>query len=109
VERVNLDPTDRNARRDLLNRVVSTSISAMALIEGLIPYLSVDEAGNSRTVSTHSPFTNRWVVDYLSSRLLAYYQKHEQWREVPVRFDPSDWETFVTGHGWRIRNHPIPR
>ena len=44
----------------------------------------------------------RWVAEYFSARLLRSYQKDQPIRDVPVRFDPADWEAFFIERGWRV-------
>jgi methyltransferase (TIGR00027 family) len=45
IERVGLDLTDRDAYRELFDRIRTTSTRAMVLTEGVLGDLSVDEAG----------------------------------------------------------------
>jgi len=103
IERVGLDLADRDACRELLDRIWTTSTRGMVLTEGVIGGLSVDEAGGLTDDLRAQPGCESWVIDYFSSRLLAAYQKHQPYRHVPVRFDPPSWEAFFTEHGWRIR------
>jgi methyltransferase (TIGR00027 family) len=103
VERVGLDLRERDARRELFDRICATSSRAMAVTEGVIGDLSVDEAGGLADDLRAQPACQSWVIDYLSPRLLRYYQRHQQWRDVPVRFDPVSEEAFFAEHEWRIR------
>jgi methyltransferase (TIGR00027 family) len=103
VERVGLDLRERDARRELFDRICATSSRAMAVTEGVIGDLSVDEAGSLADDLRAQPACQSWVIDYLSPRLLRYYQRHQQWRDVPVRFDPVSEEAFFAEHEWRIR------
>ncbi len=103
IERVGLDLADRDARRELFDRIWTTSARAMVLTEGVLGDLSVDEAGGLADDLRAQPGCEWWVIDYFSPRLLAAYQKHQPHPKVPVRFDPPSWETFFTEHGWRIK------
>jgi len=103
VKRIGLDLTERNARRELLDRIGASSQRAMALSEGFIGDLAVDEAGDLADDLRAQPGCELWVTDYFSPRLLAYYQKHQRWRDVPVRFRPTDMKAFFAEHGWRIK------
>ena len=103
VERVGLDLTDRDACRELFERIWTTTTRAMVLTEGVIGDLSVNEAGDLADDLRGHAGCELWVIDYFSPRLLAAYQKHQPHPNVPVRFDPPSWETFFTEHGWRIR------
>jgi methyltransferase (TIGR00027 family) len=103
IERVGLDLADRDVRRELFDRIWTTSTRAMVLTEGVLGALSVDEAGGLADDLRARPGCESWVIDYFSPRLLRAYQKHQPHPKVPVRFDPPRWETFFTEHGWRIK------
>jgi methyltransferase (TIGR00027 family) len=103
VGRVGLDLVDRDARRELFDRVSETSTGVLALAEGLLGYLSADEAGGLADDLRVRLRCELWVTDYLSPRLIAVYRKRSPLRNVPVRFDPVTWEAFMVEHGWRVR------
>jgi methyltransferase (TIGR00027 family) len=103
VERFGLDLADRGTRRELFDRIAATSNRAMALTEGVLSYLSVDEAGAlADDLHAQRPF-EVWVTEYLSPQRLRYYQKHQPFHRIPVRFDPVSCEAFFADHGWRVR------
>ena len=103
IERVGLDLADRDARRELFDRIWTTSKRAMVLMEGVLGDLSVDDAGGLADELRSQPGCESWVIDYFSQRLLADYRKHQPHPKSPVRFDPHSWEAFFTEHGWRIK------
>ena len=103
IERFGLDLADRVARRELFDRIWTTSKRAMVLTEGVLGDLSVDEAGGLADDLHAQPGCEWWVIDYLSPRLIAAYQKHQPHPEVQVRFDPPSWEAFFTEHRWSIK------
>jgi methyltransferase (TIGR00027 family) len=103
IERIGLDLADHAARREVFDRIWATSTRAMVLTEGVLGALSVDEAGGLADDLHARPGCDSWVIDYFSPRLLAAYQKHQPYRNVPVRFDPPGWETFFTERGWRVK------
>jgi methyltransferase (TIGR00027 family) len=103
VERFGLDLAERAARQELFDRLGATSIRTMALTEGVLSYLSVDEAGALADDLRAQPSFEVWVTEYLSPQRLRYYQKHQPLHRIPVRFDPVSCEAFFTDHGWRIR------
>ena len=103
VERFGLDLAERGARRELFDRLGATSTRALALTEGVVSYLSVDEAGALADDLRAQPSFEVWVTEYLSPQRLRYYQKHQPLYRVPVRFDPVSCEAFFSDHGWRIR------
>ena len=103
VERFGLDLAERGARQELFDRLGATSTRAMALTEGVVSYLSVDEAGALADGLHAQPSFEVWVTEYLSPERLRYYQKHQPLHRVPVRFDPVSCEAFFTDHGWSVR------
>jgi methyltransferase (TIGR00027 family) len=102
IERIGLDLTDVDGRRRLFDRIWTTSERAMVLTEGVLGGLRVDEAGSLADDLRSRPGCEAWVIDYLSPRLLADYQKHQPYQNVPVRFDPPSWEAFMRDHQWRV-------
>ena len=103
VERLGINLAERGARRELFERIAATSVRAMALTEGVVGYLSVDEAGALADDLCALPPCDLWLTEYFSRRLLRSYQKHQPLREVPVRFDPANWNEFFSERGWRVR------
>ena len=59
IERVGLDLADRDARRELFDRIWTTSKRAMVLTEGVLGDLSVDEAGGLADDFVPSPAASR--------------------------------------------------
>ena len=102
VGRFGIDLAERGPRRILLDKIGATSVRAVALTEGVISYLSVDEVGALADDLHSLPSCKRWVTEYLSERLLKAYSRHQPLRTVPVRFDPADWERFFIEHGSRV-------
>lgn len=72
------------------------------LTEGVVPYLSVDDAGVLATDLHAQASFERWVTDYFSPLLLGYLRKRRSMRNVPVRVDPPDWDALFAEHGWGI-------
>ena len=103
VERFGLDLANRGARQELFDRLGAASTRAMALTEGVVSYLTVDEAGALADDLHAQPSFEVWVTEYLSPQRLRYYQKHQPLHRVPVRFDPESCEAFFSDHGWRVR------
>jgi O-methyltransferase involved in polyketide biosynthesis len=64
VERFGLDLADRGARQELFDRLGATSTRAMALTEGVLSYLSVDEAGALADDLRAQPSFEVWVTEY---------------------------------------------
>jgi methyltransferase (TIGR00027 family) len=104
VERFGHDLAERGARSELLDRIGATSTHTLALTEGVLSYLSTDEAGALADDLSGLQPCGLWITEYLSPRLLRAHQRHRPWPGAPVRFDPGSCERFYTEHGWRIRD-----
>jgi methyltransferase (TIGR00027 family) len=102
VERFGLDPADRIGRRELLGRIGRAPTRTMALTEGVIGYLTVDDAGGLADDLHELASVERWLTDYWSPRLLRAYQRHQPLAGAPIRFDPTSCEAFFTERGWTI-------
>jgi hypothetical protein len=72
------------------------------LTEGVVPYLSVAEAAAIADDLHAVPAFGLWVTDYFSSLLLTYIKKRRPMGNVPVRFDPTDWDAFFADQGWAV-------
>jgi methyltransferase (TIGR00027 family) len=102
IERWGLDLTDDGARKELFDRIGTASLKAMALTEGVIGYLTVDQVASLADDRHTMPSCELWVTEYFSRRQLRRYQARQPMPAVPVRFDPTDWEGFFTSRGWSI-------
>jgi len=102
IERWGLDLTDGGARKELFGRIGATSARAMALTEGVIGYLTVDQVASLADDLHAMPSCELWVTEYFSRRQLRRYQARQPMPAVPVRFDPTDWVGFFTSRGWSI-------
>jgi methyltransferase (TIGR00027 family) len=70
IERVGLDLVDRDSRRELFDRILTTPTRAMVLTEGVLGDLSVDEAGGLADDLRAQPGCESWVIDYFVSMTL---------------------------------------
>jgi methyltransferase (TIGR00027 family) len=102
IERWGLDLTDDGARKELFDRIGTASLKAMALTEGVIGYLTVDQVASLADDRHTMPSCELWVTEYFSRRQLRRYQARQPMPAVPVRFDPTDWVGFFTSRGWSI-------
>jgi methyltransferase (TIGR00027 family) len=102
IERWGLDLTDGGARKELFGRIGTASSKAMALTEGVIGYLTVDQVASLADDLHTMPPCELWVTEYFSRRQLRRYQARQPMPAVPVRFDPTDWVGFFTSRGWSI-------
>jgi methyltransferase (TIGR00027 family) len=102
LERVGLDLADRPARAKFLAGLGSERV--LVLTEGVIPYLSVEEAASlADDLRGHARL---WITDYISPwvmRLLQRGRRKRQMKNAPFKFKPDDWFGFFAEHGWKPR------
>ncbi len=102
LERVDIDLADRAARRALLARVAAGARSVLVITEGVINYLSDDEAGRLAEDVHAEPALRYWIQDYYS----AEARRHRpSWRKkmqaAPFLFSAPDWFGFFGKFGFR--------
>lgn len=96
IEHWGLDLTDGGGRKELFGQIGAASSKAMALTEGVIGYLTVDQVASIADDLHTMPSCELWVTEYFSRRQLRRYQARQPMPAVPVRFHPTDWEGFFT-------------
>jgi methyltransferase (TIGR00027 family) len=105
LERVRLDLADVTGRRALFERLGSEVAKALVVTEGLVVYLSAEEAGAlARDLARPASF-QRWVLDLASPGLLKMLQR-DMGRDLknagaPLRFGPPEGPGFFEPQGWR--------
>jgi methyltransferase (TIGR00027 family) len=107
VERVRIDLADTVERRQLFERVDALSRGILVLTEGVIPYLSNDEAAALADALRSLRHARLWIVDYLSAQAQAFRRRRPVRRSMqnaPFKFAPGDWFAFFRAHGWRVQS-----
>ncbi len=104
LERFGLDLAEPSTRTALIERIGSSSSRTIVLTEGVVPYLTLDDAA-ALAADLHSqpPFA-LWVTEYFSPVLIRYQGERPAMRNAPFRFDPPDWEGFFADAGWHLRD-----
>jgi methyltransferase (TIGR00027 family) len=106
VERVRIDLADAAERQTLLRRVDALSQGALVLTEGVIPYLSNEEAASLADDLRAMRHARLWIVDYLSAQAVAFRRRkgvRRSMQNAPFKFAPGDWFAFFREHGWRVQ------
>jgi len=106
LERVRIDLADAPERRKLLDRVDAEAKGVLVLTEGVIPYLTNDEAGSLADSLRSMQRVRFWIVDYLSAQAVAFRRRgriRQSMRNAPFKFAPGDWFAFFAQHGWHVR------
>ncbi len=105
LERILLDLADAAARRELFLRLGREARRAVILTEGLLIYLTAEEAGAlARDLAAPESF-REWILDLASPGLLRMLQKQIgdplSQAGAPLRFGPADGPRFFEPFGWR--------
>lgn len=104
LERVRLDLANVNARRTLFTSLNQRARKILALTEGLLIYLSAEEAAALAHDLASGASFQRWIMDLSSPGLLKMMQKTtgKRLREIgaPFKFAPAEGPAFFSQHGW---------
>ncbi len=106
LERVRLDLSDVNGRRELFARLGAKSKKTLVITEGLIIYLTAEEVGNLARDLAAPPSFQRWIVDIASPGLVRMLQKNLG-KQVgaggaALKFGPKEGPAFFVPFGWNV-------
>jgi methyltransferase (TIGR00027 family) len=106
LERVKIDLADRSERRNLFARVNAQAKKMLVITEGVVPYLSIEEAAllaDDLKALDHARF---WVVDYMHAEMMKFRERNgmnRTMKNAPFKFKPADWFGFFRRHGWQVK------
>lgn len=105
LERLPLDLSDRAARCEVFGEIGRRASRALILCEGLIVYLSREQAGAlAEDLAGPSSFRT-WILDLVSPALLALMKKkmgaHLEAAGAPLQFGPEEGPDFFLPYGWK--------
>jgi methyltransferase (TIGR00027 family) len=105
LERVPMDLSDEDARRDLFRRIGSDARRALVLAEGLLVYLTEEQVLSLARDLAAQPAFERWAIDLANPGVLALMQQemseHVDRAGIPFRFGPAEGPAFFERAGWR--------
>jgi len=105
LERIRLDLSDANGRRELFQRLGARSAKALVISEGLVIYLTAEEVGSlAMDLNAQQPF-RYWLLDLASPALLKLMLKKMgqplEAAAAPLRFAPAEGPDFFRTFGWQ--------
>lgn len=113
LERVALDLTDEQKRRELFARVNADSQSVLIVTEGLLNYLPEQQVRVLATDLASYEHMYWWCTDMASRLLLRVLQlvwgRSLRSGDTRFQFAPSDDEQFFLACGWRVEQCSNPR
>jgi methyltransferase (TIGR00027 family) len=106
LERVALDLSDRNARRELFRRIDGRAKNALIITEGLLIYLDADDVKALADDLAERRAFRHWVLDVASPGLLRLMQREVGAQltaaRAPLKFGPPEGPRFFERSGWRV-------
>lgn len=100
-----LDLADRNARLKLFQQVSNECKKALVVTEGLIIYLTYEQAAELSTDISSQAHFHRWVFDLVSPAVLEMAKKEMQpalkGSGAVFQFAPEEGEEFFEKYGWK--------
>ncbi len=106
LRRVAVDLSVPEARRALFADVAADARQVLVLSEGVVPYLTLADAGALAEDLHAQPSFQSWILDRFSRELMRHRARSgfaRQLANAPFRFDPDDWEAFFAARGWAVR------
>ena len=105
LERVSLDLADRPARQRFFWELNSRGMRTLVLTEGVVLYLTEEQAGTLADDLRAQEHFRGWITDYYSPTAMDYLQRtrRRQLGANPFQFNPADWAGFYRSHGWDLK------
>jgi methyltransferase (TIGR00027 family) len=102
LERVSLDLSNRVARQTFFSQLASQSKKTLVITEGVIPYLSNQEAGELAQDLFQQHQFQYWIQDYLNNGMSRGFPSawKKKLRAAPFRFQVKDWFQYFAQFGW---------
>src|SRR5262245_61689378 len=105
LEHTRLDLSNVGARRELFAQLASRAQKVLILTEGLLIYLTPEEAGALAADLAAPPSFGRWIIDLASPGLLRMLQENMN-RQLsaagaPLKFGPAEGPGFFEPFGWK--------
>jgi methyltransferase (TIGR00027 family) len=105
LEQIRLDLSNVDARRELFAQLASRAQKALILTEGLLIYLTPEEAGSLAADLAAPPSFRRWIIDLASPGLLRMLQdgmnRQLSAAGAPLKFGPAEGPGFFEPYGWK--------
>ncbi len=105
LERVQVDLSNANARRDLFARVDADSRDVLVLAEGLLVYLPPYTVAALADDLHVQPSFRHWAIDLatpmIRKRVNRWWGKRLKQANTRYQFAPEEGAAFFAPHGWR--------
>ncbi len=103
LERKALDLSDAKRRQAFFDEVSKQSAKVLVITEGVVPYLSNEEASGLALDLYNEKNFHYWITEYYSPEILQFLRtpkRLKQMQNAPFLFYPEDWFAFFKERGW---------
>jgi methyltransferase (TIGR00027 family) len=108
LQRTAVDLSNDHERKTLFSRLGAESKRALIITEGVIGYLTKEQAAQLSQDLFAIPTFQYWIHDYNQGKM----RRHRRARALkkvlvnaPLRFNENDPIGFFTGHGWKVQDN----
>ena len=104
LERFSLDLSDETIRNNFLTKISQESKNVLILTEGVVPYLSNENARSLADALFKYDNFKFWITEYYSPEILKFLRtpkRLEQMKNAPFLFYPENWFEFFAQSGWK--------
>ncbi len=109
LERIAADLSNLPERRKLFERLGNRSKEILIITEGVVIYLSSEDAQMLSEDLYAVPSFQYWIQDYRQGGLKQWRSQRmtSALKDSPFKFDVADWLNFFTRQGWRIEDNVL--
>ena len=109
LEREACDLSNREARKALLAKLGRETRNAVILTEGLIYYLSAENAAELAVDLLAQPSFRHWIQDYRNGGGGKWRPRkwNARFKDAPMKFEEADWLGFFEKRGWEIEQNVL--
>ena len=104
-EAISVDMTDTDARQSMLMNVGAIGKKVLVVTEGLMIYLTREQAGELAHDLSHQPTFYWWIIDIVSPRLMKMMErswgKNVVQANAQFKFAPAEGTEFFREFGWK--------
>ncbi|MBC7427350.1 MAG: class I SAM-dependent methyltransferase [Bacteriovorax sp.] len=103
LERIAMNLSIATERDHFFNKISSESKNVLVLTEGVVPYLSNDDARSLTDSLFQRENFQYWITEYYSPEILKFLRtpkRLKQMENAPFLFYPKDWFGFFRESGW---------
>ncbi|HEV2037224.1 MAG TPA: class I SAM-dependent methyltransferase [Candidatus Eremiobacteraceae bacterium] len=104
LERIGADLADVDSRPRLFERINALGLRGLVITEGLMVYLTREQAGRFAQDLAAQPNFRYWMTDIVAPFIMKMMKRtwSRQLASAPFRFAPEEGAAFYEQYGWRL-------